>query len=257
MIFRPEKTGQARPQTVILSYDTWQKRYGASKDILGKTTVVDGRSDVIVGVLPPDFSFAPVGRAEFWRTLHGFCEENRGCYPYYGVARLKSGVTGKTALDDVSSIAGGIAAEFPQYNRDRSATLIPLADAILGSIKPILAALSIGAGLLCLIGFVNVASLFLVRTESRRLEIAVREALGASRIRLVLQFATEGLLLAGLGCGCGLLIAMCLMRILIAQVPVTDLRQQIEYLEQVHINPHFCSLSLSYLRRSELDFYFP
>jgi macrolide transport system ATP-binding/permease protein len=143
----------------------------------------------------------------------------------------------------VSSIAREIAAEFPQYNRDRGATVIPLADAILGSVKPILTVLSIGAGLLCLISFVNVASLFLVRAESRRLEIAVREALGASRIRLLRQFATEGLLLAGLGCGCGLLFAMCLMRILIAQVPV-NLRQNMPYLEQVHVNLHVVLFAL-------------
>jgi macrolide transport system ATP-binding/permease protein len=241
--FQPGEDRPAAPETVILSYDTWQKRYGGSKDILGKTATLDGHSFEVVGVLPREFSFAPIGHAEVWRTLHGLCEENRDCYPYYGVGRLRSGVTVATARDDLSSIARQIATEFPQSNRDRSATVIPLADSILGDIKPILTALSIGAGLLSLISFVNVASLFLVRTENRRLEIAVREALGASHIRLVRQFATEGFLLASLGWGLGLLFAFCLIRILLARIPL-NLQQNMPYLRQVHTGVHAVLFSI-------------
>lgn len=235
--FLPGEDRPSAPDTVILNYDAWQTRYGANKAVVGRTVTLDGRSFVIVGVLPPEFNFAPVGHAEFWKTLHGLCEDSRLCYPYYGVARLKDGVSVQTAFENIASIAREIASEYPQSNRDRSPTVIPLADAILGDIKPILAALSIGAGLLCLIGFVNVASLFLVRTESRRQEIAVRGALGASRIRLVRQFATEGFLLAGIGCGLSLIFAFCLMRVLIAQIPL-NLQQSMPYLQQVQINAH-------------------
>jgi len=241
--FQPGEDEPSAPGTVILSYDAWQKRYGARPDISGKTITLDGQSVTVVGVLPREFSFAPAGHAEFWETLHGLCDDSRLCYPYYGVARLKSGVSEAAGLDDLSSIARQIAVEYPKSNRDRSANVIPLTGAILGDIKPILVALSIGAGLLCLIGFFNVASLFLVRTEKRRLEIAVRQALGASHIRLVRQFATEGFLLASFGCGLGLLFAFCLIRILLAQIPL-NLRQNMPYLAQVHINAHVVLVAL-------------
>ena len=115
---------------------------------------------------------------------------------------------------DLTSLAQQIAVAFPNSNRDRTATVIPLAGAIFGDVGPTLLALLSGAGLLALIGFANVSSLILVRAESRRREIAVRGALGASRGRLVRQLAVEGFLLAGLGCAIGLSLGACAMVVL-------------------------------------------
>jgi macrolide transport system ATP-binding/permease protein len=86
--------GEDRPSTqptVILSYEAWQKRFGADRSVLGTSISVDGAPFVVVGVLPFGFHFAPVASAEFWITLHGFCADTRTCHPYYGVARLKKG----------------------------------------------------------------------------------------------------------------------------------------------------------------------
>jgi len=235
--FRPGEDRPSAAQMVMLSYETWRKRFGANPQVVGATVALDGDSFLIVGVLPREFHFAPVGRAEFWRTLHGLCQDNHECFPYYGVARLQEGVSVGAALENISSIAQQIAVEFPKTNRDRSANVIPLTDAILGDIRPTLIALLSGAGLLALIGFVNVSSLLLVRAESRRREIAVRGALGASRVRLARQFAVEGFLLAVSGCSLGLALTYGLLGVLARQIPA-NLMDNMPYLEGVRWNWH-------------------
>src|SRR6476660_9221808 len=98
-------TGEDLPQspnTVILSYSSWQKRFGAKQEIIGQSIVVDEIPFVVVGVLPQNFHFAPVEDAEFWTTLHpgGGCFLRRSCHSLRGVARLKTGVSLAAALDD-------------------------------------------------------------------------------------------------------------------------------------------------------------
>jgi macrolide transport system ATP-binding/permease protein len=235
--FRPGEDLPSAAQTVMLSYETWRKRFGADPRVVGSTVALDGDSFLVVGVLPREFHFAPVGRVEFWRTLHGLCQDNHECFPYYGVARLKQGVSADVALENISSIAQQIALQFPKSNRDRSANIIPLTDAILGDIRPTLITLLCGAGLLALIGFVNVSSLLLVRAECRRREIAVRGALGASHIRLIRQFAVEGFLLAASGCAVGLALTYGLLGVLAGQIP-PNLLDNMPYLEGIHWNAH-------------------
>jgi macrolide transport system ATP-binding/permease protein len=223
------------PRTTILSYAAWKQRFGGDERVLGRAVRLDGDSYTIVGVLPRDFHFAPVGRAEFWTTLHGRCEQLRDCFPFYGVARLRDGVSPAVAYQDVSAIARQIAVEYPQFSRDRTATLLPLTDAILGDIRPTLVVLLNGAGLLCLIGLVNVSSLLLVRAERGKRELAIRGALGASNIRLLRQFALEGFLLAALGCCLGLAFAMLSMGTLERQIP-PNLIENMPYLENSHLS---------------------
>jgi macrolide transport system ATP-binding/permease protein len=235
---RDFQSGEDQPgtaKTVILSYETWQRRFAGEKNVVGKITTLDGDSVLIVGVLPMGFHFAPVGRAGFWRTPHELCHDNQLCYPYYGVARLKRGVSVATAFENVSSIARQLALEYPRSNRDRSATVIPLADAILGDIRPTLIALLCGSGLLCLIGFVNISNLLLVRADSRRRETAVREALGASHTRLARQFAVEGFLLATSGCVLGMALTSSSSKLLTRQIP-PNLLENMPYLQGLHFN---------------------
>jgi macrolide transport system ATP-binding/permease protein len=236
--FMPGEDQPSAQQTAMLSYAAWQKRFAASRRVLGQTITLDGIPVTIVGVLPPTFEFAPAGPAEFWVTLHGWCVNiPRACHPYVGVARLKEGVSVSTALADISSIASQIAANYPEFNRDRSARVLPLAAAILGDIQPTLIALLAGAGLLSLIGFVNVSSLLLVRAESRRREFAVRGALGAGRFRLLLQFMVEGFLLAGCGGLIGMALAFVAIRVLPGQIP-SALLDNMPYLQALRFNLH-------------------
>jgi macrolide transport system ATP-binding/permease protein len=233
--FRPGEDLPSAQQAVLLSYETWRNRFSADKNVLGRTITLDGDASLIVGVLPPGFHFAPVASAGYWATLHWLPQGDdlRGGHPYYGVARLKQGVSVAIAYADLASIMRQIAIDYPHSNRDRSATVLPLGNAILGDVQPTLMALLAGAALLSFIGFVNVSSLLLVRAESRRREIAVRGALGASRTRLVFQFAVEGFLLAGSGCVFGLALTIGSLRILLRQVP-RPLLTNMPYLQDLH-----------------------
>jgi predicted permease len=195
------------PRFAMLSYGTWQARYGGRRDVLGQTAIISDQPTVIIGVLPRDFHFADSGAAEYWLAFHPNatgCDPSRSCHGLKGVARLKDGVTMQAALSNIAAIAKQLEQQFPDSNRQQGGTLAPLNDVLVGVVRPILLVLLSGAGLLLLIAAVNVAGLLLVRSESRRREIAVRTALGASAGRLTSQFVTEALVLAAAGAALGL-----------------------------------------------------
>jgi macrolide transport system ATP-binding/permease protein len=229
----------AAPQTVILSYSTWQKRFGGRKDVLGEAVSLSGTPYTIVGVLPQDFQFAPEREEEFWTTLHASdpCSVRRSCHGLSGIARLKDGVSVKMALAEMKTIAHELEMQYPNDNRGQGATVLPLSELIVKDIRPILLALLGGAGLLLVIACVNVSSLLLVRTESRRREIAVRGALGASRVRLIRQFITEGLVLMAAGTLLGLAAADGAMQILTRLIS-KDLKAGMPYLSGLRLNSH-------------------
>ena len=212
--------GEDRPEaarSTLIGYAAWQKRYGGNPNVVGQTVVLDGDPYTIIGVLPRDFSFAPAEPADFWAIQKP--ETCRGCHGLFGVARLKDGVTFNEALADIKGIAERLAKQYPDSNRDQAAYMLPLTDVIVGDIRPVLLVLLSGAGLLLLIASVNVASLFMVRSEGRKREIAVRGALGASPRRLVRQFVTEGMMLALIGGALGLVAARQSMHALASLIP--------------------------------------
>ncbi len=232
--------------TMILTYRTWQERFGGRKDIIGQTVDLDGTPNTIIGVLPASFQFAPRGSAEFWVTVHKLsnCEKRRSCHNMFGVARLKDGVTVQSALTDMTAIAKQLEVQYPGSNRDQSASVKPLYEQIVGDIRPILVVLLGGAMLLLVIACVNVSSLLLVRSESRKREIAVRGALGASPSRLLRQFITEAVLLV---CGGGLLGVLCAyggMQVLLRMIS-KDMLTYVPYLAGVNLNLHVVVFALA------------
>ena len=204
------------PRTALLSYATWQARYGGKRDVLGSVAILDGDQTIIIGVLPRDFHFAPTGAAEYWTAFHASteCDLRRSCHSLYGVARLKDGVSFQAALANVVAIATQLEKQYPDTNRDQGASLSPLNDVLVGDIRPILLVLLSGAGLLLLIAGVNVTGLVLVRSESRKCEFAVRTALGASTGKLTSQFVTEALVLTAAGGTLGLACAQWAIQLL-------------------------------------------
>lgn len=221
---RAFSAGEDRPgdsHVVILSYATWQKRYGGKPGVVGRKVILDGSPYLVIGVLPKDFAFAPVGRAQFWAPLDGsgYCERHRFCHDLYGVARLKPGISLDVALADTKLIARRLEKQYPDSNRGQSANVVPLTEVIVGHIRPILLVLFGGACLLLLIAYVNTASLLLVRSESRRHEIAIRSALGAAKGRLIQAFAIEGLPLVAGSTAIGLVSAHWAMQLLTKLVP--------------------------------------
>jgi predicted permease len=221
----------------LLSYGAWQKRYGGREDVLGQTVVLDGKPNTIIGVLPPDFHFAPAEPADFWSNMIDGDRNCRGCHGLYGVARLKDRVSFSAAFANIAAVAKELEKEYPNSNRDQAAYMLPLADVIVGDVRPILLVLFSGAVLLLLIAGVNVASLLLVRAESRKHEIAIRGALGASPARLLRQLVTEGLILAAIGSILGMLSAAWVSELLLRLVP-KDRLASMPFLQSAGTNLH-------------------
>jgi macrolide transport system ATP-binding/permease protein len=227
------------PNVVILSYGAWLHHFAARRDAVGQTVDLDNQAYTIIGVLPRGFSFGPSGNAEFWVPLNSFSahERMRTFYSVSGIGRLRDGVTIQAARAEMTGIAKQLQRQYAISGRELSASVVPLSEIIVGDVRPILLALLGGAGLLLLIACVNVAGLVLVRSENRRREIAVRRALGAPLGRLVRQFLTEGLLLAGFGSLAGVIVAGWLMKPLGRMVP-EDMRANMPFLGGVGLNAH-------------------
>jgi len=237
--FLPGEDQPGKPKIVILSYGTWLTRFGGRRDVIGQSVGLSGDSYTIVGVLPRSFEFAPRRDSEFWVPLldKNSCEQRRSCHNLYGIGRLRDGVSIEAARADMKRIAAQLAAQYPASNKGQGAAVQPLYELIVGDVRPILLTLLSGTALLFLIASVNVASLLLVRSESRRREIAVRGALGATPARLIRQFVTEGILLAAAGCAGGLMFGGWLMELLSRLVPKPML-SHLPFLGDVTMNTH-------------------
>jgi macrolide transport system ATP-binding/permease protein len=229
----------AAPRTVMLSYAAWMNRFGGRKDVIGEVVALSGISHTIIGVLPQDFQFAPRGNAEFWTTLHASdsCALRRSCHNFNGIGRLKDGISVQMALANMQAIARQLEMQYPADNRGQGASVLPLSEVIVTDVRPILLVLLGGAGLLLLIACVNVSSLLLVRSESRKREIAVRGALGASRSRLMRQFITEGFVLVAAGSVLGLAAAQGAMQVLTRLIS-KDMMTGMPYLVGLGLNLH-------------------
>lgn len=227
------------PKSVILTYATWQKRYGGRTNVIGQTVQLSDVPYTIVGVLPKHFQFVPAGDSEFWTPYQADdqCSKRRSCHNLIGVGRLKDGVSVESARADMKAIAAQLEQQYPVENRGQGAFVQPLPELIVQNVRPILLILLSGAGLLLLIACVNVASLLLVRSESRKREIAVRGALGASRSRIIRQFITEGFVLMIAAAVVGVLAASGAMRILLHLIS-KDMLSSMPYLDGLGINEH-------------------
>jgi macrolide transport system ATP-binding/permease protein len=242
LLGRDFRTGEdlpQAPQTVMLSYVTWQKRFGGRRDVIGESVILSGVPYAIIGVLPAGFQFAPRGNAEFWTTLHAndYCGLHRGCHNLIGIGRLKDGISVETARANMKTIASQLEIQYPSDNRGQTSFVEPLAQVLVSDLRPVLLALFGGAILLLAIACVNVSSLLLVRSEGRKREIAVRGALGASRLRLFRHFMVDSLVLVIAGTALGLLTAQAAMRILMSLIS-KDMLAGMPYLTELGLHRH-------------------
>jgi predicted permease len=222
--FLPEEDREGGARVVILSDGLWRGRFGGDPTVVGRAIRLDRLAYQVVGVLPPDFS-PPAGMAGRAISLYvpaAFPAEllaNRGDHETNLVARLAPGASLQQAQAEIRAVSERLAREFPATNREVRAEVVPLdrdvTRAARGSLLLLWAAVAAVLAIACL----NVANLQLVRALSRLREMAITNALGASRGRLVAGLLVEALLLAGVGGALGTALAQGLLVGLVALAP--------------------------------------
>jgi putative ABC transport system permease protein len=205
---------------VILSYRLWQRLFNRDPGVLGRPITLNGEGYTVVGIMPPEFKFAPfwATKAELWAPMaFGDRIHDRAGNSLRVFARLKQGVSLVQARVEIAAITARLERQYPGTNRGVAVT--PLKENVVGKIQTPLLMLLGAVGFVLLIACANVAHMLLARTADRRKEIAVRTALGAGRTRVIAQFLTENLLLAFFGAAAGLVIAVSGMKVLVALSP--------------------------------------
>jgi putative ABC transport system permease protein len=217
--FLPEEGQPGRDHVVILSHRLWANHFNSNRDLIGKDIRMNGEPYTVVGVLPPGMHDR--FNSQLWVPLSFRPEQithdsNAGLV----MARLKDGVSIAQAQAEMDTIAAQLASEFPQTNANRGVSVQPLhLNFVTESTRRNLWLLLGAVGFLLLIGCVNVANLLLARGTSRRREVALRAALGATRTRLFAQLLTESLVLAALGGALGILLAFGIIDAITAVMP--------------------------------------
>lgn len=227
--FREEEATPGNDGVVILSHGFWTRRFGADPGVLGRSIVLDEVPLSVVGVMAPRFQFPPEATdVQLWRPLaiNARLFDVRAMRVYNVVGRLRDDASVERARTELSAIARVVAEENPETNRGWDADVTPALEQLVGDFATLAAVLAAAAGLVLLIGCVNVASLMLARASASRREFAIRAALGAPRGRLVGRSLAESLSLAAFGGVLGVGVAMAgvgvLRRVLPPDLPRVD-----------------------------------
>jgi putative ABC transport system permease protein len=232
--FLPDEDLPGKPEVAVISERLWKRRFAGDPKLLGSTINLDGKPTTVVGIMPASFEFPP-GNPErtLWvpMQLPPSLKLERGSHWLAVVGRLKSGQSLESAAADMKPIAAHIAEQFPGEQKGRSIMIRSLQEVLVGNIRPALLVLMGSVGFVLLIACANVANLLLARAASRKKEVSVRAALGASRGRLIRQFLTESILLALAGGVVGAFLADLGVQALVALAS-----QQIPRATEVHVD---------------------
>ncbi len=221
--FSASEAEPVAPDVVLLSHGYWQRRFGGSPDVVGRTISVEGYPTTIVGVMPADFRFRY--DTEIWLPIReGYMDTaGRTSHSWQIVGRLRAGISIEQAQAQVDVISEQLAEAYPESHQNKGLLLTRLDDALVEAYRPNLLLLMVATCLVLLIACGNVANLLLARGSTRRLELSARAALGASRGRLAGQFVTESLALAVIAGGVGTVLALWLQRLIILFMPLDSL----------------------------------
>jgi predicted permease len=228
-LFRHEDDVAGAPQTVLLSYGYWRRKFGGAAGAVGQTVVVDGKGRQIIGVLPKGFHF--LDREDAALIVPFQWDRNKthlGNFSYEALARLKPGMTLQQANADVARMLPIVMNSFPAppgfsiklfEDAHIGPNVRPLKQDVVGDVGSVLWVLMGSIGMVLLIACANVANLLLVRMEGRKQELALRSALGASWWRVAGELLLESLILGLLGSVAGLALAYGALRVLVAMAP--------------------------------------
>ncbi|MGH9958786.1 MAG: ABC transporter permease, partial [Pyrinomonadaceae bacterium] len=212
-----------RESVVVLSHALWQRAFGSNPNVIGTKVKLSGSVATAIGVMPPGFDYPQ--RAELWTQFVLDPADDRRENRFLSViGRLKPGVAIPQAQAEMDTINQRLAQSFVDTNQGWGVRLTNLRENLVGELRTSLFVLLGAVAFVLLIACANVANLLLARASSRQKEIALRSALGASRLRVVRQLLTESLLLSLVSGALGLLLSIWLTRLLIAVSPANSPR---------------------------------
>ena len=205
-LFTVENETPGQDRVVLISHGLWQRRFGGTNDVLGRTIVLSGQPHEVIGVMPPALRWPD--KSELWKPLAPSegARQSRGGFWLPVIGRMKPGVSAEQAQTEMSTIGTRLEEQYPS-NRGFGVYVVPLQKQLVGNIQRPLIVLLASVGFVLLIACTNLANLMLGRTAARRKELAIRTALGAGRSRLIRQIITETFVLALLGGIVGALLA--------------------------------------------------
>jgi len=216
---KPNETGR----TVVLSQRLFQRKFNSDPALINQRITLDGVAFTVVGVMPASFEF-PIQNepSELWTTIAGDASgqspitNQRGAHFLRLIGRLKQGSTLEQAQSDVNTIGARLEQQYPNTNTHKGIFVEPALTALVGDIRPALLILLGAVACVLLIACANVANLLLAKAMSRHKEMAIRSALGASRLRVIRQLLTESVILSLVGGAIGLLLAVWWSDLLVA-----------------------------------------
>jgi predicted permease len=205
----------------VISHGLWQRRFGASREVLGRTVRLNDVPYAVIGVMPREFYFMPARDIDVWIPTSWSADHltRFWWHDVHCVARLKPGVTVDQAKASMAALSLRVSAA--HVDIPRAAVVVPLREELAGKTETSLIVLLCASAAVLLIACVNLANLLLSRGVVRGREVAVRAALGAGRARLIMQFLVESVVLAAFGALAGLALAVPVMRLLETLVPET------------------------------------
>ena len=212
-------------EVVVLSHELWVSDFASSPNVIGQTVKISDVTHIVIGVMPSGFHY-PVGDPAAFFASYAIDNEApdpatalRGRDQLLIVGRLKDGVGIKQALADMNTIQFGMAQHYAEDRYDLGVSVTPLLEEEVSGVRSVLSLLLAAVGAVLLIACANVAGLLLARANGRRPELALRTALGASRVRVVRQLLIEALLLALGGGAAGIIVSFVLLRASLRLIP--------------------------------------